>query len=360
MPEKDAIDLFDLLEIILKRKYLVICFVIIAVLGASFYSYVILPKGPQGYSVQAVAAPTISGLTLDKVTAWFSSGVYKAALQEQHKGSSIPDIASSVTGNKRLKLRMTSSNASEGRQMMGEVVKILNESSFVGEMKKEFFERQKAKEEAVKAKEEAEKDLKALDYETKLKLLDLDQRSNLKELEILKSQKNNGEKLKVMIDEQLADLVSRKSRYQEADSDSKWKYYQSLDLIAKLSNDLNNQITKIGLSLEYVKGRILRNTNEREVFKQKWKYEAEDKDAIEEAEESKIVDEKIDETKDSEASKIVDEKNTFKIEGSVYVSKLPKEQKPRARIVGIAAIVGLFIGCFIAFLAEVRNRRSIA
>ena len=137
--QEGEFDLFDLIEILKKRKYLVISIFMISIIAASIYNYWFVFKTPSEYSISTVIRlpneQHINQNLFNQLDGWFASGAYKSALKEKHAISNIPRIETKVHNLIFAQLRLVYTDAEKGKQILKDVLEILRES----EMLKKFF-----------------------------------------------------------------------------------------------------------------------------------------------------------------------------------------------------------------------------
>ena len=335
------IDLFELIEIVFKRKYLIISIIMISVLTVSFYVYLLRPDVPKRYSINMVLryidlkvigqSKQLGQLNgnlskfrdkiINDTVFWFNSWSYKADLQEKLGLVDLPDVTCERKGG-FLNLNMTYPVTEDGKRMLTEVFEIFLssdifkhyqdgiEKSFEKTMKEIQLERNNENKKIV-AIMDILKDYLVEIEDTDKRISNLQQR--MKQLE----------KQRITID----------SNHSKSRTSLIKLYDDYKDTIIKYINDLEKQIFKIKSSIRFVN--IERNELDKKIALQQIEIENLDKEM-------------------GQSNKILDTEKP-------YYEELPlKKRFSNLKIIGFTTALAAFIGIVIAFLMGIRDRQQAA
>ncbi len=145
------LDLFEFVDMLLRRKYLILSMIFAALIAASVYCYFLRPKAAKRYSIQmrfrcidvTVRDPSDTFRDLNQLLGamksqfmgdtirWFENRMYKANLQQKRGGGYLPDIQVERKGD-FFKMKMDSRDPETGKQILEDVFTIfINSGLFI-------------------------------------------------------------------------------------------------------------------------------------------------------------------------------------------------------------------------------------
>jgi hypothetical protein len=316
----EEIDIFYLLDIIIKKKVLVISSFLAAILSAGFYCYLLRPDVvPLYYLKMEIRCPDRTDMLPapdgdpNKIpnlstlaSSWFSAGAYLGAIQEQFHLTKAPEIRFGSASNKLklLNLGMTYTDVGEGKRILIAVRELLKSSqtlqnviikekeAIAAEIKKETVTLNRLGDEIVRTQgtaDDVRKTLKAEDPFSVEPELFLSHIPNLP--------------------------ISVRTDFEKD--------------IKHLRTRLRQQQLRLALSLKTHHSLLGRLQLERESRK------------------SRV---------DRLHHMIITLEKTFDSEGPIYSDLILTDRTANYQIIGVTGIVGIFLGIFIVFLSEVKKR----
>ena len=313
MEKKDIpnyeLDLFDFIDILLKRKYLVLSIFGAVALIAAIYCFGLRGENPAVYEIQMVVrCPDKSDVVsyetdsptkkIDiglKVASLIKSGVIKGKLQKHFKLETVPEINVGIASYALpvLTLRLNHHDAEEGKKILNKVNKFLQSDQII---------------QSILNKENRLISADINEYKIKNKILDqkiLQLEANINNINNLL--KTNREWMDGLIQD-----IREKGKTNELIRFFE-KQLRQLTMSRPIYNELlNRYISEI-------------NQNKNEVGNLENKLENIDK--------------------------------AFEPEGSISSSLIYIERIPNKKIMAISGIIGLALGIFLAFILEIRARR---
>ena len=320
--QEGELDLFDLIEILKKRKYLVISIFMISIFAGSIYNYWFVYKIPSEYSISiAVHLPHeehINNKFFNQLDGWFASGAYKSALKEKHAMLNIPRINTKVHNPAFAQIRMVYPSAEKGKQILKDVLEILRESL----MLKEFYgDLENSTKQGIKSNEDRLNEFKFEFNKNKILIekLQFKKQSNKVNIERLKSKQKK--------------LDKSKNNFIVKNEDSQiynQLYYDYKDEINLFISYLDKDIQQIEYDI------LLENDRLNEIKKKMVSHQNQ---------------------VDFLQGKIVSLKKPYHTEAPPFAELLPsKKMSEMTKILAITGIVGFLIAGFIAFLLELKDR----
>lgn len=320
----EEIDIFEFIEILFKRKYIILFFFAASILFGVIYSYFFMHEEPNKYSIHMVLKTdagdnvmVMSNLHSD-VQNWFQSGTYKGILKEESKSSNIPDIIPKSRGSYLLELRIIHPDLVEGKRILKRAREIMINSE--------------------SCKKSVNKAIEQVNSMTKLVDNDLNLLSN--ELVATEEKVNyfKAEKKKTL--NKIAMLKN---------SPKEW------GALRKGNNDTQDRNDRINESLIPTKNEMtwLFSELERQVAILEYSSQLTNKFLGQVKREITIKQIETDKLKRN----INALKNVFEMDGPLYDSVVPAIITPKYKPIGIAGVFGGFLGVIIGFLLEIKNRR---
>lgn len=137
-------DIFELMDIVFSKKHVLFAFLFTALLASGVYCYLLRPEVAPSYSIAmtlrcpdrtdmlipADAAPEKSPDLTTLAVNWIGVGAYLGAVQDRFHLPAAPEVRAEVspTGLKLLQLRMTYSDLAEGKRILMAVRQLLKSS----------------------------------------------------------------------------------------------------------------------------------------------------------------------------------------------------------------------------------------
>ena len=314
MENKDSpnyeLDLFDFIDILLKRKYLVLSIFGAVALIAAIYCFVLRSENPAVYDIQMVVrcpgktdvvsydpANPIQKINIgNKVASLIKSGAVKGKLQKQFKLETVPEINVDIASNELpvLTLRLNHHDEEEGKKIINEVNKFLQSDQIIQSI---------------------------LNKENKLIFADIKEyriKNNVLGKKILQLEADiNSINYLLKANREWMDRLIQDIREKEKATEL-MRFFDKLLLQLAMSRTINNELLNRYISET--------NQNKNEIGNFENMLENIDK--------------------------------AFEPEGSISTSLIRIERISNKRIIAISGIIGLALGIFLAFILEVRARRS--
>jgi len=334
----DDIDLFDAIEIILKRKILLISIIVVSILLSSVYVYIFVDEKPRTYSISTgfnvrtfaihnsidslkdmneVLQKSIDAFKV-KVGYWFLNDFYKADVQEKMGLQDIPKVKVNPRGL-FVDLKMRYPIVETGKK----IIKVVMDSIVNSDITKEVFG-------IVNGIYEMEVDRRHL----KLKEI----------MNTIEEKQNLLSRQKFDIENTDKSIVNLKSRMKQLNNQKQNLFSGNTKeaILTELYDNYHDTIIEFIVYLENQKMRIesMNKTSNLQLFELR--------------KEQKIQQTVIDILN----QKKIKLKDIFEFE-KIYYEPIFDNKISKMRILGFSTVLGIFFGILIAFILGLRDRRLL-
>tara|TARA_B100000315_G_C14582527_1_gene591273 strand:+ start:2175 stop:3167 length:993 start_codon:yes stop_codon:yes gene_type:complete len=317
------IDIFEFIELIIKRKYLIIVSLIVSIIMGSLYSYLIIYSKPEKYLIRMVIHlshdQNLNQNLFNQVNGWFYSGAYKEKIKKIHRLNIAPEIETRMHQKAFVELKMHYSDAAKGKKILKSILEVFAGSEF---LKKHLGD---SKDKIIGTRRSAEINYKKLKDELgmiKEKINGYSEKIN-----------NNMEKIAALKgDLKKSQEFQREASINGEKNELKLKLYfmyrEKLDSFINYI-DRNNIQQKDEIFFENVK--------------------------LKEIENKMIISQEAVSFYNKRINKL---ENQYTIESPPEAIRLPLNKTIKAiKTIGMAIIIGLFFGAFLALLLGIKERR---
>ena len=129
------IDIFEFVDLIIKRKSIIIYSLVVSIIIGTLYSYFNIYKFPPLYEISMVIRlpydDSLNHNVFNQLDGWFASGAYKAELKKLNNLNDAPIISTVVHQRAFAELNMNYSNAEKGKIILNSVLEVLTNSNFL-------------------------------------------------------------------------------------------------------------------------------------------------------------------------------------------------------------------------------------